>query len=98
MADRSVLGSLDLFESPHTERFLKGDSIPETLEELKAVKKQLLEENYGKIEKAFLIKALKICNGNISHAAKKVGMQRSNFYTLMKKHHLSAKDIAKQEK
>ena len=67
--------------------------MPGTLEELKLFKKQILEENCGQTEKAFLIKALKACNGNISHAAEKVGMQRSNFHALMKKHHLSAKDI-----
>jgi two-component system NtrC family response regulator len=65
-------------------------SIPETLEGLKSVKKDLLEKDYGQIEKAFLIKALNSCNGNITHAAEKVGMQRSNFSALMKKHQLSA--------
>ncbi|NIR13276.1 MAG: hypothetical protein GWN86_04720 [Desulfobacterales bacterium] len=70
--------------------FLKGDSIPETLEELRAVKKQLLEDKYGQLEKAFLLKALKRCKGNITHAAEKVGMQRSNFSALMKKHKISA--------
>ncbi|MFC1580495.1 sigma-54-dependent transcriptional regulator [Thermodesulfobacteriota bacterium] len=95
MADSIVLGSLDLFEAPQMESSLKNDSIPETLEELKTVKKQLLEENYGKIEKAFLVKALRASDGNISHASQRVGMQRSNFYTLMKRHHLSAKEAVK---
>jgi len=91
MSDHPVLDSLDLFEHPPMGRFLKGDSIPETLEELKSFKKQILEEDYGQMEKTFLIKALKVCNGNISHAAERVGMQRSNFSALMKKHHLSIK-------
>ena len=90
-ADRVILDSLDLLEPPQMKRFLRGDSIPETLEELKAVKKQLLEEHYGQIEKAFLIKALKACNGNITHAAQRVGMQRPNFSALMKKRHLPTK-------
>ena len=91
MSDHRVLDSLDLFEHPPMGRFLKGDSIPETLEELKRFKKQILEEDYGQMEKAFLIKALKVCHGNISHAGERVGMQRSNFSALMKKHHLSGK-------
>lgn len=89
MADRAILDSLDLLEPPQMKRFLRGDSIPETLEELKAAKKQLLEKHYGQIEKAFLVKALKACNGNVTHAAERVGMQRSNFSSSMKKHHLS---------
>jgi len=89
MADRDILDSLDLLEPVQMKGFLRGDSIPENLEELKAIKKQLLEENYGQLEKAFLLKALKACNGNITHAAEKVGMQRSNFSALMKKHQLS---------
>jgi len=97
MADRPVLGSLDILETPRAQDYPKADSIPETLEELKAVKKQLLKEKYGKIERAFLIKALKASNGNISQASKKVGMQRSNFASLMKRHHLSAKEVMEQD-
>jgi len=91
MGDGDILDSLDLLEPIQMKGFLRGDSIPETLEELKAVKRQLLEENYRQLEKAFLLKALKVCNGNITHAADRVGMQRSNFSALMKKHQLSAK-------
>jgi two-component system NtrC family response regulator len=64
--------------------------IPETWEELKTVKKHLLENIFGQIEKKFLTKALSDCQGNITHAAQKVGMQRSNFSKLMKNHGLSA--------
>jgi two-component system NtrC family response regulator len=64
--------------------------IPETLEALKAAKQSLLENQYGEIERAFLKKALAAASGNITRAARQVGMQRSNFSTLMKKHGLSA--------
>jgi two-component system NtrC family response regulator len=63
------------------------------MEELKAVKKHLIDVRYGELEKAFLTKALKECNGNITHAAAKVGIQRPNFHALMKKHNLSAKNL-----
>jgi DNA-binding NtrC family response regulator len=89
MADRDILDSLDLLEPIQGKGFMRGDSIPETLEELNAAKKQLLEDHYGQLEKAFLLKALKACEGNITHAAQKVGMQRSNFSSLMKKHKIS---------
>ena len=94
MADHDVLDSLDLLEPIQMRGFLKGDATPETLEELKVIKKQLLEDNYGQLEKAFLLKALKTCEGNITHAAQKVGMQRSNFSALMKKHKISV-EVAK---
>lgn len=71
----------------------RGKRIPETLEELKAEKRRLLRETFGEIEKAFLVKALHGSGGNITRAAARVGMQRSNFSSLMKKHRLFIKDI-----
>jgi len=59
-------------------------SVPRNLEELKAVKKIFIENHFGKIETAFLLKALLKADGNITKAAKIVGMQRSNFSALMK--------------
>ena len=73
-----------------------GKRIPETLEELKAEKRRLLQETFGEIEKAFLLKALRESQGNITHAAARVGMQRSNFSSLMKKHRLFIRDIMHQ--
>jgi DNA-binding NtrC family response regulator len=96
MTEHEVLDTLDLLEPPQMSDFLRTEAIPKTMEDLKAVRKQLLEEEYGQIERAFLIKALKSSNGNITLAAQRVGMQRSNFSTLMKKHQLSAKNSVEQ--
>ena len=74
-----------------------SNHIPETLEELKAIKSDLLEKRFGKIEKSFLRSALSACGGNITHAAEKVGMQRSNFSSLMKKHQISAHEHTEKE-
>ena len=95
LAEHDCLGRENLYDlqdtgRPHAER------IPETLEALKSIKKDFLENRYAKIEKAFLLAALNKSGGNIAQAAKQVGMQRSNFSTLMKKHHLSAQDLSKQ--
>jgi two-component system NtrC family response regulator len=68
-------------------------SVPKTMEELKAVKRHLLENQFGQIEKNFLQKALSVAEGNIAQAARQVGMQRSNFSVLLKKHGLSADSI-----
>ena len=96
LADRKVLDILDLLDHLHARRSWQEGSGPESLQQLKTIKKQLLDETYGHIEKAFLIKALKKCEGNITLAAKRVGMQRSNFSALLKKHHLLSEDF-KQE-
>ncbi len=88
MVDHPVLDSGDLLE--HLDRRgWRTETIPQTLQELKEAKKRLLEETYGQLEKAFLLKALTAADQNISLAARRVGMQRSNFSVLLKKHRLS---------
>jgi two-component system NtrC family response regulator len=96
MADHKFLDRGDLLEHLHVKRISGGNSVPDTLQELKAVKKYLIDVRFGDLEKAFLIKALKGCDGNVTRAAAKVGMQRPNFHALMKKHKVSAGDIDRQ--
>ena len=93
MSDDRTLDLIYLLSQLQLKRSWREDPVPETLDELKAIKKRLLKETFGQIEKAFLIKALKACNGNITHAAERVGMQRANFSALLKKHNLSASEI-----
>jgi two-component system NtrC family response regulator len=50
-----------------------------------------LTETFGRIQKAFLVEALKSSKGNITKAAEQVGMKRANFSALMKKHRIAAK-------
>lgn len=97
MADDTKLDLPHLLDQLQSRRFWKDHPIPETLKELKAAKKHLLEETFGQIQKAFLIKALRASNGNITRAAERVGMQRPNFCALMKKHGISPEQI-KNEK
>jgi len=88
LVDHPVLDDVDLLE--HLDRRgWRTETIPATLQELKEAKKRLLEETYGRLEKAFLLKALHAAGQNISAAARRVGMQRSNFSALLKKHRLS---------
>lgn len=89
MCDGSTMDSLDLLDHLPMKRSWDGVSVPETVDELNTVKKNLLEGYFGQVQKAFLLKALKSCDGNITHAAEKVGMKRPNFYSLMKKHHIT---------
>jgi DNA-binding NtrC family response regulator len=90
MAEGSYLDLSFVSEQLQTRNSPIPAKIPRTIEELKILKRHLLEERFGQAEKAFLSKALASSGGNITLAAKKVGMQRSNFSTLMKKHNLRA--------
>ncbi|MBW1801151.1 MAG: sigma-54-dependent Fis family transcriptional regulator [Deltaproteobacteria bacterium] len=93
MSDGGTMDSLDLYDHLQMKRPWGENAIPETVEELNAIKKQLLEGHYSQIQKAFLVKALKSCHGNITLAAEKVGMKRPNFHSLMRKHHLTGKSF-----
>lgn len=90
IADARVLDYQSLSDHWEIKQNRTRDAIPETMEELKSVKRHLLENQFGQIERAFLQKALSATDGNITQAARRVGLQRPNFSALMKKHHLSA--------
>jgi DNA-binding NtrC family response regulator len=92
MADAAFLDLSFVAEQLETRRSSILGKVPETLEELKAVKKEILDVQFGQAERAFLIKAMTAARGNISLAAKRTGMQRSNLSALMKKHTLRSVD------
>ncbi|MEC4685310.1 MAG: sigma-54 dependent transcriptional regulator [Nitrospirota bacterium] len=74
---------------PETLSFLtlsKTEQIPRSIEELKEIKKDLREKSTEEVERVFIAEALKRNEWNISRAASDVGMQRSNFHALIKKH------------
>jgi len=96
MADQSVLSLPDMMGSIHSRRPLAPEGVPATLAELKRVKKTLLKGTFAGIERAFLVQALRESKGNITLAASKVGMQRSNFSALMKKHRISSADVTEK--
>jgi DNA-binding NtrC family response regulator len=59
---------------------------PRTNVELKRLKKELRLKTVEKVERDFLVHALRRNDWNITRAARDVGMQRTNFQGLMKKH------------
>lgn len=97
MADHTTLDLMFLLDHLPMKRPWQDNPIPHTLKELKAVKKHLLEDVFGKIQKAFLLNALRASQGNITHAAERVGMQRPNFCALLRKHRIP-RDQIKNEK
>jgi len=86
MADESILDYHHLMDNLHGSRGTVPHRVPGTLGELRALKKRIIDEHYGRMEKALLLKALSAAGGNISAAAKAVGMQRPNFSILLKRH------------
>ena len=96
MADGRILDLLYIIDNLRMKRSWGQTSVPDTLEDLKKIKKGLLNESFRQLEKAFITKALTASDGNITRAAEGVGMQRSNFSALMKKHVLSAGKINQQ--
>ncbi len=96
MADQSVVSLPDMISHVHSRRPLAPEGVPTTLEQLKKIRRTLLKGTFAGIEREFLVRALKESGGNITLAASKVGMQRSNFSTLMKKHHISPTDSAEK--
>jgi DNA-binding NtrC family response regulator len=59
---------------------------PATNEELKRLKKEIRQKAVHTIEKNFILNALTKNDWNVTHAANKTGLQRTNFQSLMKKH------------
>lgn len=93
MSDQGVVDLLDMTNGLQTRQGPAPGGIPSTLGELKNIKRHLVKDTFGGIEKAFLVRALREASGNITRAASKVGMQRSNFSALMKKHAISPADF-----
>lgn len=96
MAEGPIVQALDLADNLHLKPSWRVDTVPQTWQELKEVKKRLLDQTYGQLEKAFLIRALSEADYNISLAAQRVGLQRPNLSTLLKKHHLSPERLKNQ--
>lgn len=64
---------------------------PKNLKELKEIKRRLKARSIEGIERSFILDALSRNNWNISKAAKEVGMQRTNFHSLMRKYGIKSK-------
>ena len=64
--------------------------LPHSWGEFKRLKQQIRDAAGQEIERRFLIEALQRCDGNVSKAARDVGMQRTNFHGLMRKYGLTS--------
>jgi DNA-binding NtrC family response regulator len=66
--------------------------VPRTGDELKRVKKAARESSVEKIERLFVLEALKRNAWNVTKSAEETGMQRPNFQALMKKYNIRVRD------
>jgi len=64
--------------------------LPRSWEQFKRLKQDIRELAVDELERRFLAEALSRSNENVSRAAADVGMQRTNFHALMRKHGLTA--------
>ena len=60
--------------------------VPCSNDELKQIKQEIRRRAVAQIEKKFLLHALVENQWNVTRAAKKVGLQRTNFQNMMRKH------------
>ena len=73
-------------------RSLMTQKLPKDRRGLVQMKKVARQEAAGRIEKEFLVQALKRNRGNVSRSALEAGMNRRQFQALLRKHHICPSD------
>ena len=63
---------------------------PGSWEEFKRLKQQVRDAAVNQLERRFVSEALQRCQGNVSRAAEKIGIQRTNLHALMRKYGLTS--------
>jgi len=74
------------FGDPQDELSLLLENVPEDNEALKRMKKEIRQKAVHKVEKNFILQALNRSNWNVTQAARRVGLKRTNFQTMMRKY------------
>ena len=96
--ERAVLLADDGAVTPHTipldghNAAAEWDRIPDTAEAFVERKKELRAEAVERVERLFVLKALRAAGWNVSEAARNVGMQRTNLHALMRKYGITTPD------
>jgi len=95
-ADQIGIQDLQLFSQDDDLDSL-ADQIPTTNEEFKQLKKEIRQKAVQKVEKSFILNALTKYDWNVTRAAQKTGLQRTNLQSLMKKHGIKLRDRTPQK-
>lgn len=72
-------------------------TLPESWDDFKQFKQEIREAAVRDMEIRYLSEALARANGNVTRAAENIGMRRTNFHSLMKKHGLGSADSDSDE-
>jgi DNA-binding NtrC family response regulator len=91
LCEKTEIGRKELPVLDDIERLI--ENVPATNEELKKLKKEIRQKAVSRVEKNFLINALIKNSWNVTRAAENVGLQRTNFQNLMKKHGITRPKI-----
>jgi len=96
----AILCDSDYVEPTHLPQEIRRPSVqalttqlPQSWDEFKKLKQQVRDMTVRQLERRFLIEALQRSGGNISKAAEEVGIQRTNFHALMRKHGITADNV-----
>jgi len=71
-------------------------NVPKSAAELKRVKKVIREKSVERIERLFVLEALKRNEWNVTRSAEETGMLRPNFQALMKKYQIRVRGAAEE--
>jgi DNA-binding NtrC family response regulator len=72
-------------------------NVPNDAKALVEAKKELRSEAVERLERLFVLKALKSAGWSVSNAARTVGMQRPNFHALMRKYGITGRNAGVPE-
>jgi DNA-binding NtrC family response regulator len=72
------------------------DDVPDDAESLNARRKELRAEAVDRVEKLFLLKALKSAQWNVTRAAEATGVLRPNLHAMMRKHGITVPKDAEE--
>ncbi|MCP4583516.1 MAG: GAF domain-containing protein [candidate division Zixibacteria bacterium] len=71
----------------------EAEYLPQNSHQLKLVKKRMMDDSVGVMEKNFLIRALRKAGGNVSEAARLTQMHRKQFQRMMERCELNPQDM-----
>ncbi len=89
MCQGTMLGIEDLPERIREQAGLADGIIPRSQNQLRLIKKKIIDESFGPIEKSFVQRALKRSRGNISEAARLAQMHRRQFQRILNRHRIT---------
>lgn len=93
LCKNKTLGVDDLPENIKAPANSEAENLPQNSHQLKLVKKQIMCNSVGVMEKNFVLRALRKAEGNVSEAARITQMHRKQFQRLMQRCNLTPQDI-----